>query len=87
METSNGTLSATVMLALSTSDSLYSKESDVFYSYGPRVEREGGDTEPPAVGEEPQFWGVYKYDNTDRKWIWVVDFDTKEEVLKYLDAL
>ena len=50
------------------SDTLYSKASDIYYTYGPRVEREGGIVEAPAEGEEPKFYGIYKHAPEAGEW-------------------
>lgn len=69
------------------SDILYSKAHGVYYTYGPRVEREGGVVEAPAEGETAEFYGIYKHVAESNEWQWVADVGTVAEVTKYFDEL
>ncbi len=52
-----------------------------FTSYGPRVARlqppDHRYVEPPGYGEEPHFWGVYRW-NLVNRWQWVGDCASEE---------
>ena len=75
-------------------DTLFSKAEGVFFSYGPRVIDKSSaqdvagatveDVVPPAEGQEPEFFGVYLWDNEDQRWGWVADLPSLVAVQEYL---
>lgn len=80
--------------AIPAGDTLFSKADGVFYSYGPRVVDKSSahevagatveDVVAPAEGQEPEFYGVYKWEGEEARWQWVADLSSVEAVQDYL---
>jgi len=61
-------------------DTLIGDDSTCWYTWGPRVMRGDVDVDSPREGEEPQFWGVYRWLWEDGgEWRWVMDASCEQD--------
>jgi len=60
-------------------DTVVGDERHGWYSFGPRVMCDDGVVDVPNPGEDPQFWGVYRWLEDDMEWRWIIDVSRKED--------
>jgi len=60
-------------------DTLVGDDKHGWYCFGPRVMVSDVDVDFPKPGQEPQFWGVYRWLTDEEEWRWMIDVSRKED--------
>jgi len=61
-------------------DTVVGDERNGWYCFGPRVMLNNVDVDTPKPGQDPQFWGVYRWLEDEEEWRWIIDVSRKKDV-------